>query len=99
MTTNIEDMAELPEALADRFPVRIRINQPHPNALKRLSRDLRQVAVQMADAGQQRISLRTFMAFDNLRKALGDDKAANIIFASRAEGILDAIRINGVDAK
>ena len=99
MTTNIEDMAELPEALADRFPVRIRINQPHPNALKRLSRDLRQVAVQMADAGQQRISLRTFMAFDNLRTALGDDKAANIIFASRAEGILDAIRINGVDAK
>ena len=98
MTTNIEDMAELPEALADRFPVRIRINQPHPNALRRLSRDLRQVAVQMADAGSQRISLRTFMAFDSMRKSLGDEKAANIIFANRAEGILDAIRINSVEA-
>jgi len=98
MTTNIEDMSELPEALADRFPVRIRINQPHPNALKRLSRDLRQVAVQMADAGPQRISLRTFLAFDSLRKSMGDEKAAKIIFASRAEGIIDAIRINGVSA-
>jgi MoxR-like ATPase len=98
MTTNIEDMAELPEALADRFPVRIRINQPHPNALRRLSRDLRQVAVQMADAGSQRISLRTFMAFDSMRKSLGDEKAAKIIFANRAEGILDAIRINSVEA-
>ena len=99
MTTNVEDMTELPEALSDRFPVKIRINQPHPNALKRLSRDLRQVAVQMADAGPQRISLRTFLAFDSLRKSMGDERAAKIIFASRAEGIIDAIRINGVDTK
>lgn len=97
MTTNVEDMDELPEALADRFPVRIRINQPHPTALKRLSRDLRQIAVQMADAGNQRISLRTFMAFDSLRKSLGDERASKIVFANRAEGIIDAIKINSVE--
>jgi MoxR-like ATPase len=96
MTTNLEDMSELPEALADRFPVRIRINQPHPNALKRLSKDLRDIAVNLADAGQQRISLRTFMAFDSLRSQLGDDKAAKIVFATRAEGILEAIKVNSV---
>lgn len=96
MTTNIEDMSDLPEALADRFPVRIRINQPHPMALKRLSRDLREVAVNYADAGSERISLRTFMAFDSMRRALGDEKAANIVFGYRASGIMDALRVNAV---
>lgn len=96
MTTNLEDMTELPEALADRFPVRIRINQPHPSALKRLSRDLREIAVNLADAGAQRISLRTFMAFDGLRRGLGDERAAQIIFAQRAEGILEALKVNAV---
>jgi len=96
MTTNIEDMKELPEALADRFPVRIRINQPHPNALKRLSRDLREVAVNYADAGEQRLSLRTFMAFDNLRKTMGDERAGQIIFGHRASGIIDALKVNSV---
>ena len=96
MTTNIEDVSELPEALKDRFPIAIRINQPHPDALKRLSRDLRAVAVALADAGDQRISLRTFMEFDKLRETLGDDKASKYIFGRRAEGILDAMKINAV---
>ena len=96
MTTNLEDMTELPEALADRFPVRIRINQPHPSALARLSRDLRPIAVNLADAGEQRISLRTFLAFDGMRADLGDARAAKIIFGDRAEGILEALKVNSV---
>lgn len=96
MTTNIEDMQELPTALSDRFPVRIRINTPHPSALLSLSEDLREYAVRMADAGPRRISLRAFYAFDKLRKGLGKEKAANIVFGSRAESILDAIAINKV---
>ena len=96
MTTNIEDMRELPTALADRFPVRIRINQPHPDALTRLAYDLRDYAVRMADAGERRVSLRAFMAFDQLRKTLGKEKAAKIIFRDRAESVLDAIAVNGV---
>jgi len=96
MTTNIEDVNELPEALKDRFPIAIRINQPHPDALKRLSHDLRAVAIALADAGDQRISLRTFMEFDKLRATLGDEKASKYIFKRRAEGILDAMKINAV---
>lgn len=96
MTTNIEHMEELPTALADRFPVRIRINAPHPTALTNLSTDLHEYAVRMADAGERRISLRAFYAFDKLRKTLGKEKAAIIIFGKRAESILDAIAINGV---
>jgi len=96
MTTNIEDMAELPEALGDRFPVAIRINQPHPDALELLSRDLRTIAVQLADAGEQRISLRKFMAFDKLRAKLGDEQSAKIIFTDRASSILDAMKVNSI---
>ena len=36
MTTNVENMGELPTALTDRFPIKIRINEPHPDALLRL---------------------------------------------------------------
>lgn len=93
MTTNLEDMNDLPEALADRFPVRIRINTPHPDALAALSWDLRDVAARMADAGPRRISLRSFMAFDNLRKGIGKEKAARLVFRDRAESILDALTI------
>ena len=96
MTTNVEEMRELPPALTDRFPVRIRIDQPHPDALQILSRDLRGIAVRMADAGERRISLRQFMAFDSLRKGLEVERAAEIVFGNRAESILDAIKVDSV---
>lgn len=96
MTTNIEDVNELPEALKDRFPIAIRINEPHPDALARLSHDLRKIAINLADAGEQRISLRTFLEFDKLRKVLGDATASKYIFGARAEGIIDAMKINEI---
>jgi MoxR-like ATPase len=96
MTTNVENMEELPTALADRFPVRIRINSPHPTALLALSPDLRGYAVRMADAGERRISLRAFASFDKLRKNLGDKRASEIVFGNRSESILDAIAVDKV---
>lgn len=96
MTTNIEDMEELPMALADRFPVRIRINEPHPSALATLSPDLRKYARRMADAGKRRISLRTFRAFDKLRKTVGDERAASLLFRDNAQSFIDAIAIDKV---
>ncbi len=96
MTTNIEDMDDLPDALKDRFPVAIRIDQPHPQALMRISQDLRGYAIRMADAGTQRISLRTFMAFDQLRKESDEETAARIIFKHRSKEILEAIKIDRI---
>jgi hypothetical protein len=89
-------MGELPTALTDRFPIKIRINEPHPTALLRLSSDLRDFAVRMADAGDRRISLRAFIAFDTMRKTLGAERSAVLTFGDRAESILDAIAINKV---
>lgn len=106
MTTNIEDRRDLPMALVDRFPVMIRINTPHPDALVRLSEDLRVAAANSADAdSDRRISLRTWLAFDNMRKqfrismnddALAQERAAQIIFQDRTRDILDSLEINSI---
>ncbi|SVC28564.1 uncharacterized protein METZ01_LOCUS281418, partial [marine metagenome] len=94
MTTNIESMEELPAALKDRFPCAIRINEPHPNALADLPRNLREYARKMADAGNRRISLRQFYAYSKLRESHGDERAANLIFGDRSESFLDAMKVD-----
>ena len=94
MTTNIEQMSELPMALKDRVPVAIRINEPHPDALLLMSEDLREYARKMCDAGERRISLRSFYAYDKLRTSLGAKRSAEIVFGERSKSFLDAIAVN-----
>ena len=97
MTTNIEDMRDLPTALKDRFPVAIRINTPHPDALLCLPEDLRAAAAASADAdADRRFSIRTFQSFAKLRDAMGMERAAKLVFGRVASDIMDAIAINGV---
>lgn len=99
MTTNLEQMRDLPTALRDRFPVQIRINTPHPKALEVLSPDLRNAAAMSADAAKdRRFSIRTFMAFDTLRQKMGVERAAKLLFDKHAGDILDAIKVAGVVA-
>lgn len=97
MTTNVEDMRELPTALKDRFPVAIRINTPHPGALEALPSDLRAAAASSADADPaRRFSVRAFQSYANLRTSMGSERAAKIIFGAVSNDIIDAIRINEV---
>lgn len=97
MTTNLEQMGDLPTALKDRFPVAIRINEPHPNALLALSPDLREAARQSADADRdRRFSLRAFQAFDRLRKTMAQERAAKMIFGKHSTSILDALRVEAI---
>lgn len=99
MTTNIEDMRELPQALKDRFPVAIRIDQPHPNGLLTLPPDLRSAAAASADADRdRRFSLRAFQAYAKLRDRLDNERAAEMIFGAQAHAILDALKVNEVTA-
>ena len=99
MTTNIEDMRDLPTALKDRFPVAIRINTPHPDALAVLPEDLRAAAAASADADPgRRFSIRTFQSFAKLRQSIEMERAANMVFGPVAPDILDAIKINMVAA-
>tara|TARA_Y100000361_G_C11120770_1_gene323077 strand:+ start:279 stop:998 length:720 start_codon:yes stop_codon:yes gene_type:complete len=96
MTTNIENMDELPSALKDRFPCAIRINEPHPDALTQLPSNIREYARKMADAGERRISLRQFYAYGQLAKNHGKERAAKLIFGEKAEAFLDAVAVDTV---
>jgi hypothetical protein len=98
MTTNLDRLEYLPDALVDRFPVTIWIDQPHPSALALLSPDLRGPAAagSLGERGR-RVSLRRFYAFDQLRLTLGSQRAAGLVFgAQHAEDVLDALNIASV---
>ena len=95
MTTNVEDLDDLPAALRDRFVVRLRVDRPHLDAVERLSEDLRGPAL-AGSIGEEsrRISLRSFYAFDRLRRHYGASRAAELAFGrARASSVLDALRI------
>lgn len=99
MTTNIEDLEDLPRALRDRFPIAIRIDCPHPGALATLPCTLRIPASVSADAeAPRRFSIRSFRAFDYLqRNGFAIDRAARLVFGAVAQDVLDAIRVESVD--
>jgi MoxR-like ATPase len=98
MTTNIENMRDLPVALRDRFPIAIRIDRPHPGALAQLSPYLRAPAAAAVDADKERrFSVRSFMAFDQLvKQGLTVERAAGLVFGKFATDILDALLIDKV---
>lgn len=98
MTTNLEDLSYIPDALRDRFPLAIRIDRPHPTALAMLAEDLRGPALygSIGDPSR-RVSLRTFYLFDQLRQLHGADRAAVLALGvERARGFLDALTIGGL---
>jgi MoxR-like ATPase len=99
MTTNIEDLGDIPPALRDRFPVAIRIDRPHPHAVSTLSDDLRGPALNGSLAeSERRVSLRSFYAFDQLRSHLGAERAARLLFGeSTAAAVLDALSIGSLE--
>lgn len=96
-TSNVEDLGDLAPALCDRFPVRVRVDRPHPASLVRLSPDLREPAAAGACGPEgRRVSLRSFYAFDELRRHHGAARAAWLVFGEAAEGVLDALSIGAV---
>lgn len=98
MTTNLEELEFIPEALRDRFPVAIRIDRPHPASVSTLSEDLRAPALAGSlGSADRRVSLRRFYAFDSLRQQCGAERAARLVFGSPDDqGVLDALRIDAL---
>jgi len=81
MTTNLERMHDLPDALRDRFPIALRIATPHPDALARIPDQYRATAEALADApNEQRASMRAFLELARLETYLGRSEAARLIF-------------------
>jgi len=97
MTSNIEDLDDIPSSLRDRFPVCIRIDRPHPRALDHLSPDLRSPALAGSlGSNGRRVSLRSFYAFDELRSLHGAARAAHLVFGRDASDVLDALSIGAL---
>jgi MoxR-like ATPase len=98
LTSNVDDLEEIPAALRDRFPVSIRVDRPHPHAVAQLSRDLRAPALTGSlGPHDRRISIRRFYAFDELRTHHGAERAAALVFGyDVAQSVLDALAISAV---
>lgn len=84
---------ELPPALRDRFDAVIQIEEPHPEALLRLSEPLRAVAQRgFALEDARRVSIRGWLVLDRLRDELGLELACAIVFGTeRGAQVHDAI--------
>ena len=83
---------DLPEALQDRFSVRIFVDKPHPAAVASLPEDLR-VAATNAFSKEHGLTFRNWKAFATLRDSIGVEYAAKAVFGERAEVVLNTLRI------
>lgn len=97
-TTNVDPVL-LPEALRDRFPVAIKIDEPHPTALERLPDFLREPAraLAMIDDDVERVSLRTFYAIAELLRVHSLDRALEIALPRHREQILAAASVTSLE--
>lgn len=88
---------DLPEALADRFTVRVRITNPHPDAIMALSHDLWAPARDTTHGKvpeARRYTIRQFRAFDELRKlGLSEKDAAEGAFQERGKELIATLRL------
>ncbi len=77
---------DLPEALADRFELKIEISEPHPDAIASLPADLRQLA-KNAYSGKKAvgISFREIIAFGKLREVLSRSDALTVFGPNAAQ--------------
>jgi MoxR-like ATPase len=94
MTDN-ESPQSLPEALQDRFDCEIHVACPHPEALKAIDADLRQIALRTMMLGdERRVTMRRWLAICRLRSVFGLERACHAVLGSaRGSQIYDAIRL------
>jgi hypothetical protein len=97
-TMNGDPATDLPEALRDRFPAAVQIDEPHPRGIDALPEDLRDAArgTVCATDPARRITLRSWLMFAALRVAAGDNAAALSVFGlHRAADVLQSLKIAG----
>lgn len=96
MTMNGEP-DDLDEALVDRFPVAVRIDQPHPEAVALLPEHYRNAARMSCDLPRgERVSLRALMACAELERAVGLSRALSLILPRDAEAVRAAIEVGAI---
>lgn len=85
---------DLIPALRDRFSAAVEILEPHPDAIDALPDDLRNAARGTVSAtGDDRITLRSWLAFARLRPMVGADTAAAAVFGTNWKSVLDSLTV------
>ena len=95
-TTN-QDPESLPEALKDRFPVQLHIDEIHPKAIEKFPEQWHQVIKDTAILNDEyeRISVRKWDEYFKLtkEKGLSDDDAGALVFGERSQELMDAMKL------
>jgi len=96
-TMNGDADTDLPDALRSRFPVRFRITEVHPDAVKRLPDDLQDAARESGSGkidAERRITIRAWLEYARLRPLVGAETACVAVFGPRAVEITNALKLN-----
>jgi hypothetical protein len=85
----------LPEPLQDRFMALLRVTEPHPDALAKLSPDLRELAeASLSIPSDRRITGRDWAHLQMLEAEFGRRDACLLVFGpERGEMIFEAIQL------
>lgn len=84
---------DLEPALLDRFAIRLKISQPHPDALATLPEYLRQPAARLAQLDEHRASLRAFQVIAQLEQTYGLRRAIELVLPHHADAFTDALAV------
>lgn len=85
---------DLPAPLRSRFPVMLQMTKVHPDALACISSNLRAAAQNILENSKDRpYSIREFIAYEGLAKAIGEMDALQAIFGDDSHMLMDAIKI------
>lgn len=86
---------DLSEALRDRFPVRVHVNDVAPGALALLPEVLQPVArnTTLAVDSEKRVSIRVWLEFAQLAERVHVTTAAHACFGPDAQSVLDLLKI------
>ena len=85
---------DLSDPLLDRFDIIIKIDTPHPQAIEKLSPDLRDFTKRCYSTSDVSISYRSIYNFDKLRKSLkNDETAGDLVFSNDYKEIIATIKL------
>ena len=86
----------LPLALKDRFPVKIYVDTIHPKAMEKFPDEWHDVIndTTLVEDPEERISVRAWTEFFGLQeKGFSPEGAAKLVFADKAEELIDAVTL------
>jgi len=99
-TTN-SPPSSLPPALKDRFPVKINVDTVHPKAMEKFPDEWHKVIkdTTLVEDPEERVSLRAWTEFFALQeKGFSEETAAKLIFDTKADELIDAVKLAKADA-